>query len=96
MFLLLFSISKVVDAIDLSPEAVVVARKNVHEKSLSQTIRVLEGNLFQPLRNEEVEIEMNTQTGTHSLMYALITILVVKAQHIATCMYIYMYERVRG
>ncbi len=45
-----------VDAIELSPEALEVAKRNVEEHGLVERVRLLRGDLFSPLQNERYDL----------------------------------------
>jgi ribosomal protein L3 glutamine methyltransferase len=45
-----------IDAIELSPEALEVAKRNVQEHGLVERVRLLRGDLFSPLKNERYDL----------------------------------------
>ncbi len=45
-----------VDAVELSVDAIVVARRNVTEHGLDDRVRVLKGDLFQPVKGERYDL----------------------------------------
>ena len=45
-----------VDAIELSPEALEVAKRNVEEHGVVERVRLLRGDLFSPLKNERYDL----------------------------------------
>ncbi len=45
-----------IDAVDLSPDALAVARRNVEEHGLSDRVRLIEGDLFAPLEGERYDL----------------------------------------
>jgi ribosomal protein L3 glutamine methyltransferase len=45
-----------IDAVDLSADALAVARRNVEEHGLAERVRLLEGDLFQPLDGERYDV----------------------------------------
>jgi ribosomal protein L3 glutamine methyltransferase len=44
------------DAVDLSAEALAVARRNIEELGLDERIRLLEGDLFEPVKSERYDL----------------------------------------
>jgi ribosomal protein L3 glutamine methyltransferase len=45
-----------VDAVDISPEALEVARRNVEEHGLDHRIKLYEGNLYEPLKAQRYDL----------------------------------------
>ena len=45
-----------IDAVDLSADALAVARRNVEEHGLAERVRLFEGDLFQPLDGERYDV----------------------------------------
>jgi ribosomal protein L3 glutamine methyltransferase len=45
-----------IDAVDLSPDALDVARRNVEEHGLADRVRLIEGDLFAPLKGERYDL----------------------------------------
>jgi len=45
-----------IDAVDLSPEALAVARRNVEEHGLAERVALIEGDLFEPLKGERYDL----------------------------------------
>jgi ribosomal protein L3 glutamine methyltransferase len=45
-----------IDAVDLSPQALAVARRNVADYDLGERIRLVEGNLFAGLKNQRYDL----------------------------------------
>jgi ribosomal protein L3 glutamine methyltransferase len=45
-----------IDAIDLSPDALDVAKRNLEEHGLSDRVRLFEGDLFEPLKDERYDV----------------------------------------
>jgi ribosomal protein L3 glutamine methyltransferase len=45
-----------IDAVDLSPGAIAVARRNVEEHGLADRVSLIEGDLFEPLKGERYDL----------------------------------------
>jgi ribosomal protein L3 glutamine methyltransferase len=45
-----------IDAVDLSPEALDVARRNIEEHGLADRVTLIEGDLFEPLKRERYDL----------------------------------------
>ncbi|MCM2291332.1 50S ribosomal protein L3 N(5)-glutamine methyltransferase [Allorhizobium sp. BGMRC 0089] len=45
-----------IDAVDLSADALAVARRNVEEHEVEDQVKLIEGNLFKPLKNKKYDL----------------------------------------